>query len=141
MLRPFHLWLVAALCGTSACSTNNPFLTAPTDTSTPAVAVTDTFDGQVTVNGAVTHSFIASRAGTITAVLTALDPGDATVGVSLGTWNAGTNTCQIILANDAAPAGASVIGTASVAGNFCVRLYDVGRLTAPVLYTVAVTHF
>jgi ABC-type Fe3+-hydroxamate transport system substrate-binding protein len=133
--------LVAALVASSACTSNNPFFTAPTDTSTPAVAVTETFDGQVTVNGAVTHSFIVSRAGTVTARLTAVDPDTATIGVSLGTWNAGTNVCQIILANDAAPGGTSVVGTASVAGNFCVRLYDVGRLTAPVLYTVDVTHF
>jgi hypothetical protein len=124
----------------AACSTD-PFSTLPTDTSTPAVAVTDTFDGSLSLNGAFTHAFAVQRAGTVSARLTAVDPEDATIGVSLGSWNATGNVCQIILANDAAPGGTSIVGTASTAGNFCVRLYDVGKLTGPVLYTIDVTHF
>ena len=131
---------LAAVFGAAACSTD-PLFTQPTDTSTPATEVTETFDGQLTVNGGVSHPFAVQRSGAVTARLTAVDPTDVTIGLSLGTWNVAGNTCQIILANDAAPGGASVIGTASVAGNFCVRVYDVGRLSGPILYSLSVTHF
>jgi len=49
--------------------------------------------------------------------------------------------CQIILANDAATSLGVVTGTASTAGNFCVRVSDVGRLTAPTDYEITVRHF
>jgi hypothetical protein len=131
--------LAAVFC-VAACSNNNPF-TAPTDTSTPATSVTETFDGQLTVNGAVTHPFAVQRVGGVTVRLTALDPTDVTVGLSLGTWNGNSNVCQVILANDAALGGATVVGTASTAGAFCVRIYDVGKLSRSILYTIDVTHF
>jgi hypothetical protein len=131
--------LAAALCA-SGCN-SDPFFTQPTDTSTPATEVTDTFDGRLTINGAVTHSFAVQRAGTVTARLTATEPTEVIIGVSLGTWNPTTNVCQLIVTNDSAPGGAAVIGTASTVGNFCVRVYDVGRLSQAILYTVNVTHF
>jgi hypothetical protein len=131
---------LAAVLGTAACSNNNPF-TAPTDTSTPATSVTETFEGQLTVNGAVAHPFAVQRVGGVTVRLTALDPTDVTVGLSLGTWNANSNVCQVILANDTALGGATVVGTASTAGAFCVRVYDVGKLSRAILYTIDVTHF
>ena len=127
---------LAAVLSAAACSNNNP-ITAPTDTSTPATTVTETFDGQLTVNGAVAHPFAVQRVGGVTVRLTALDPTDVTVGLSLGTWNANSNVCQVILANDAA----TVVGTASTAGAFCIRIYDVGKLSRAILYTIDVTHF
>jgi hypothetical protein len=132
---------LAAALSAAGCSSNNPFLTQPTDTSTPATEVTDTFDGRLTINGAVTHSFAVQRAGTVTARLIATEPTEVIIGVSLGTWNPTTNVCQLIVTNDSAPGGTAVVGTASTNGNFCVRVYDVGRLSQAILYTVNVTHF
>lgn len=118
------------------CGDDNETPTTPTD---PVQPVTDTFTETLTVNGAMTHSFIVQRAGTATATLTELTPDSAAViSLALGTWNG--QTCQIILANDVATTNSSVVGTAS-AGNFCVRLSDVGRLTAPTGYRVTVQHF
>jgi hypothetical protein len=122
----------------SACSNTglNNFTPAPT---TPAVAIPETFEGIVTVNGAATHSFIAQRAGAVTARLLALEPDTAvTLGLSLGTWNGAV--CQIVLANDAAKLDTTVVGTAQAAANLCVRIYDVGQLTAPSGYQIVVTH-
>ncbi len=95
--------------------------------------------GRLTVNGAATHSF-ATGSGQISVTVTELVPDSAAViGVSLGTWN-GT-ACQIVLANDNATQGAGILGTASGPGSFCVRVYDVGRLTGPTEYTLTVVHF
>ncbi len=130
--------LAAVFCA-AACS-NDP-LPVPDDTSTPATPVTETFDGQLTINGAVAHPFAVQRVGAVTVRLTAVDPTDVTIGLSLGTWNPNLNTCQLIITNDTAVGGATVVGTASVAGAFCARVYDVGKLSRAILYTLDVTHF
>ena len=60
--------------------------------------------------------------------LAALDPADAVIGVSIGTWN-GDHPARLVIANDNATNGASVTGHATATGNYCVRVYDVGKLT------------
>lgn len=143
--NPFRLAALVAVAsaalGASACG-NNSLPTTPTDT-TPPTQFTETFEGTVTINGAITHPFVVQRAGTATARLSALEPDPtATVGVSLGTWNGAV--CDIKLANDSttvSSAAANVTATATTAGNFCVRIYDVGKLTAPAGYQIVVTHF
>jgi hypothetical protein len=125
------------MLGAAACGSNN----TPTnpDTSTP-VAVTETNSDTLTVNGARTQPFTVTRAGNVSATVTALDP-DSTVtfGLSLGTWNG--SACAIIIANDNALLNTTVTGTAQSAGSFCARIYDVGKLTAPTDYTLQITHF
>ena len=133
------LWVPALLLialTASACSDNSTPSgpTAPTPT-----AVTETFDGTLTVNGAVTQPFAVGTAGTVVVRLAALEPADAVIGVSIGTRNG--VTCQIVIANDNATSGASATGNATATGNYCVRVYDVGKLTQSVGYQVTVTHF
>jgi hypothetical protein len=110
----------------------------PGPSEPPPTEITEPFSGTVTVNGAVTHSFQVTRAGNITARFGGLSVADAVIGLSLGTWN-GQN-CALIITNDNATVSSVVTGTAS-AGAFCVRIYDVGRLTGPIDYEVIVTHF
>jgi hypothetical protein len=120
----------------AGCGDDNELPTTPTD---PPVELTESFADRLTINGAATHQFVVQRAGNVTATLTSLSPDSAAViSLALGTWNG--QVCQILLANDAATTNTTVIGTAS-AGNFCVRLSDVGRLTAPTEYAVTVRHF
>ena len=127
--------LVAALAA-SACSDNS----APSGpTGPPPTAVTETFDGTLTVNGAATQPFVVGTAGTVVVRIAALEPADAVIGVSIGTWNG--VTCQIVIANDNATNGASATGNATSTGNYCVRVYDVGKLTRSVGYQITVTHF
>jgi hypothetical protein len=62
------------------------------------------------------------------------------VGFSLGNWN-GT-ACSIVLANDAATAGAILTGVMTASGNLCVRVYDVGNIAAGAAaeYSVEISH-
>jgi hypothetical protein len=122
--------LAAAGCGDDPIT--NP--DAPTPT-----AVTETYTGTVTINGAITQPFVVQTAGTVSAAFTALEPAEARLGLSIGTWNG--VVCAIVLANDDAPVGASVTGSATATGNYCVRVYDVGKLTQAVEYQLTVTHF
>lgn len=137
--RVRSLVAVVSLAAVGAACNNTLQTGIPVAPSAPPVSVTETFSGDLTVNGAVTHPFAVSQAGLTSAALAALDPADATVGVSLGTWNG--QVCQIILANDNATQNITVIGEARSAGNFCVRIYDVGKLTGLTGYRLTVTHF
>ncbi|HEX5473125.1 MAG TPA: hypothetical protein VFX12_00575 [Vicinamibacterales bacterium] len=120
----------AAGCGSSILS---QIPTAPVQT------ITQTFTGTLTPSGGETHPFTATNAGAITATLSAVGSGTAvTMGLSIGTWDGAA--CHIVVANDQAVAGSSLGGNASSAGNYCVRLYDVGTLTGPTAYTVVVVH-
>lgn len=113
----------------------------PTEPTSP-VSVVETFSDTLNINGARTHTFVAQRAGTVSAVLVTLAPDDtATVGLSIGTWNG--SACQTVIANDNATLAGnkSVLGSATGTGAFCVRLYDVGRLTQAIDYSVSVEHF
>ena len=122
--------LTAAACG-------NDSITTPTTPTTPTV--TDTFNGTLTPNGGLTHTFITARSGSITATLTSLGPDSGlTVGLLLGTWNG--NACGVQLAKDNAVQGSFINGAASAAGSLCVRIYDVGQLTGPVDYQITVLH-
>lgn len=142
MLRSWkvRMVLVAALAAAAAGCDDEP--AAPT-TPTPAPTVTETFSGNVTQNGAQTHTFAVAAAGTVTATLKQIVPDNALViGFSLGSWNAASSACQIVLANDAATGGAVLTGTMSGIGSLCVRVYDVGNIAAaiPAVYTVEVVH-
>jgi len=126
------LLATALVCGCGSSST-------PTTPDAP-VSVTDTSTGTLTINGATTFPFAVQQTGAVSVTLTTLSDAMATVGLSLGTYNV-AGACQIIIANDNATQGNTVSGTATSTGNFCARLYDVGKLTAPVDYQISVTHY
>jgi hypothetical protein len=128
---------VCVLAGVVACGDDTP--TAPDQPVQRPTVTEPPIQGRLTVNGAASHSF-TTGSGQISVTITELVPDSAAViGVSLGTWNG--SACQIVLANDNATQGAGVLGTASGPGNFCVRVYDVGKLTAATEYTLTVVHF
>jgi len=121
----------------AGCGSDNDLPETPTQ-PTP-VQITESFGGNLNVNGARTHSFVVDRAGTVTAQLKALSDQTATIGVSLGTYNG--SACAILLSKTDAVLNSTVTGTAQSTGQFCVWLNDVGKLTTGVDYTIEVTHY
>jgi len=133
MKRTMTTLLCAALL-TAGC--NDP---APPPAPTPvAPSVTDTFSGTLLPSGSNTHQFTVGQIGGIKVSLTAIQPG-AVVGLGVGTPAQGT--C-IVASSITAVAGASIqmSGTATILGNFCVSIADVGNLVEPVAYTIVVFH-
>jgi hypothetical protein len=130
--------LALASFASAGCGDDSP--TTPTTPTTPApVTVTETFSGELRVNGAATYPFIVISAGTTTVQLTAVDPGGSpSFGLSLGTWNGAA--CQVVIANDSATLNSTVTGNVSAATTLCARVYDAGRLTGPLTYTISVVH-
>jgi hypothetical protein len=140
MRRSLSLLCAALLVvvGSAACGDENE-PTTPTEPTRPTV--TETFEGTVTVNGARTHGFVATGSGRIDVTLTTLSPDSAArVGLTLGTLST-LGSCQVVISNDNATQGTLVAGNAGAAGNFCVRVHDVGQLTGAVDYTLTVVHF
>lgn len=113
----------------------------PTTPVTPTPnPITETFSGTLNTNGGATHLFTGTTAGSMSATLTTVAPDSATVmGFAIGTWN-GT-ACAHLIADDDATQGSVLLGTVTSPGaSLCVRVYDVGRFTGSVSYTITVVH-
>ena len=134
---PALLLLATLATAVAGCDDDTPETpTTPTNPGTP-LTFTETFTGALNTNGGVTHTFTATTGGTVTATLTTVAP-DATiaVGMSIGTWTG--SACQVVIANDNALQGASVPGTVTSAASLCVRIYDVGKVSSSLNYTITV---
>jgi hypothetical protein len=124
------LALTAVGCGSG--TTTSPTTTTPT-------TVTDTFAGTLTTNGAQSYTFTTAASGTVTATIATLAPNSTlVVGLALGTWNG--NACQVVLSKDSATQSSFIVGQASQANTFCVRIYDVGNVTDPSTFELQVNH-
>ena len=127
LLRALSTLAIAATV--SACGSKSSTTTTPTGPTLPTV-LTETFSGALTRNSAYTHPFSVTGAGNVTVFLitsaNAANSSDNKIplGVSLGTWNGAS--CAIVIANDNVSPGSSITGTATAAGNLCIRVYDVG---------------
>jgi hypothetical protein len=142
MYRPYvRAILAVAVLATGACS--NDTLSSLTTPTNPTI-FTDTFTGTLSQNGSFTHSFTTASLGAVTVTIVGLAPNSSQiVGLSLGVWNG--SACSTSpqtggSSSDTATSGSTITLNASAAGSLCVRLYDVGFITAPVLYTLQVTH-
>ena len=127
----------------SACSDNTLSQLASASSTTPQT-FTDTYTGTLSTNGAFTHIFTIQTLGSVTVTLLSLGPNTSQiVGMSLGVWTG--SACSTSpqtggSAVDTAVAGSSITLNATAAGNLCARLYDVGFITQPVIYTMQITH-
>jgi hypothetical protein len=136
MYRPITvsaLMLAAALM--SGCAEDD-LPTTPTD---PPTEISEAIAGTLTPNGGRTHTFTVQRAGDVSARIDSLTP-EATIGISLGPMS--VQACSLSVAQDKATATTTIVGQASSAGNFCLRVFDSeGSLTGPVDYTITLRHF
>ena len=128
---------------TTACSDNT--LSQLASASNPAPnPQTEIFTGTLSTNGAFQHIFTITTLGAVTVSITSLAPTSSQiVGLSLGVWTGSqcsTSPQTGGAANDTATTGSSITLNATAAGNLCARLYDVGFVTTPVLYTMTITH-
>src|SRR5690606_16161785 len=121
--RLLVLAAVAALATGCETTTTPPVGDPPTE-------INLTLTGTLTIAGAVTHRLTTTRATEINVRLQELEPvNTVTIGMGLGVWT-GTS-CDVLIADDEAIRNELLIGTGTAAGEFCVRVYDVGKLTEP----------
>jgi hypothetical protein len=128
--------LCAAALAASACS--DPAL-PPTPTPV-APTVLDTFTGTLLQFGTNSHPFAVQAIGGIKISVTSIDP-SAALGVGIGTPSTASGSCLVLTqVTTVASAGVQISGNATIAGNFCVAVSDVGNLVEPVNYTITVLH-
>jgi len=134
MRLKFPVFLLAAMLCAAACedtATTTPTSTAPPITDPP-------YTGTIGKNNGTTFQFTSTARGSVQATVTTLDPDSAVIGVAIGVWN-GTS-CQLVQVKDDAIQGSTVATTASGVGNLCLRVYDSGKVTDPVTYSVTLVH-
>ena len=111
----------------------------PPDAPTPVIpTVVENITGTLLVNGSNTHPFTVTQVGGVRVILNSVAP-SAAVGIGIGT--PGSGSCLALANTTAVGAGDTLLsGTATVSGNFCVLVSDVGNLVESVNYTITLTH-
>jgi len=126
-----------------ACRTSNA--TALTPSQASAATITETFNGTVPVGEGQSdaHAFAVTRSGTVSVTLTqAGPPATIVMGLGLGTPVSPGTTCLLLSGgstNTQAGPTPQITGPLE-AGSYCVSVFDIGNATAPVTYSVTVTH-
>jgi hypothetical protein len=122
-----------------ACSNNNT-TTTPTTPTTPAGTVTETLNGIMAPGGTATRTFTARQAGTVTVLLSKVDP-SLTVGLGVGILAATGTDCKFSQTVNT-QAGTTAQLTASVdIGTYCAGAYDLGTIGQNgATVTITVTH-
>jgi hypothetical protein len=130
--------VVAGLLTTACDNSGSPTTASPT--TAPASIVEPPFTGTLQVSGTNTHTFTVSQLGALTATLTAVGPpATVFVGFAVGTVSGGVCSPAATI-NTQASATPQLSGTASITGTWCVQVYDIGNLVAPVTYSITVAH-
>ena len=115
-------------------------------TPTPVLGtISESFSDTLLVLGTNTHPFTVQQIGGMKISITTATP---TVAIGLGVGTPSIGSCAVIEKVTVVPSaqGPTVVptvqlsGTASVAGPFCVLVFDVGNLTEAIAYTVNVLH-
>jgi hypothetical protein len=113
-----------------------------TPSSPDTVAPTETFSGTLAVQGANVFTFNVKQTGSVSVTLATLTP-TSTVGLGIGTpsGTGSTATCNLTTFTNEATAGSTPqITSTAQSGSLCVRVYDVGKLTASATFTINVVH-
>ena len=139
-LRAFRVVVGLGLLAVTmtACGGNN----STSSITTPSVTrTTESFSGTVPVAGSTFHSFRVTQTGTTDVTLTAAGPPSTiAMGIALGTVD-DSGCTRLTGASVDTPAGATPqLAGLTTAGTLCVQIRDVGNQTAPVTYSVSVTH-
>jgi hypothetical protein len=136
MRSHLSIGVILALVLSAACTSNNS--TGPAEPSGPLV--TETFTGTIAPQGSAFHVFELSRVSNVYVVLmSAGPPANISMGLAVGTPGGRTGCAAIRTVTTAAGTTAQLSGTADP-GQYCIQIFDVGNVSAPVAYTIAVVH-
>lgn len=110
----------------------------------PNISVTtpkaETFASTLAVNGASSRTLLASQAGTVTVSLDSLGGTASRVGIGFGVISRVDQTCRYARSIETGPGGGPHISLPVSAGEYCLRVFDVGALTAPTAFSVSVNY-
>ncbi len=118
--------LLAAGCGSPTAPSTTTTTTTTTSTATSTLT-TVPINGSLTTGGSSPDTapyVFHAMPGLVTLTLVSLDPSTLypPLGMALGTWDG--VSCTRVLQTTAATPGTVFTATASVEGNFCVKMWD-----------------
>lgn len=134
--RPFAAFLVlASAMMAAACNPFDNSSSPSTSTST-----TDTFSGLLAQGGSTIFTFSVTTAGSVSVTLTSVSPPTISpLGLGVGTANGAT--CTVTNSTSSATAGSGAQLTVNEnPGSYCVKVSDLGNLTATSTISVSVAH-
>jgi hypothetical protein len=127
---------VLLACSLWACNSTTQTPTTPT----PTEKVTETFTGTLNPGENSVHGFKAGAAGVVTTRLTDITPDNTiTLGIAVGAIDG--VSCLPTIVNGTAKLNSVMVGLATASVTLCVRVFDVGSITAATTYTVTVEHY
>ncbi len=98
---------------------------------------TETFSSILPMQGAAARTITATQAGQLTVTLQSLGGGITQVGLGVGIQRF-DGTCAFTRSVEASPGSSPQITIGIPAGfDYCVRVYDLGTLTAPISFSIA----
>lgn len=135
------LVLMGAGCGKKT----SPTAPTTTDTTTTTIAepsIVEVFNGRIVAGGSAFYAFTVNANGTVNVTLAALSgvnvPSTVWLGLGLGTPSAEDCSTSTTV-NTQTGSAAQLTGTYAP-GVYCVRVFDIGNLAAPVAFSVAIAH-
>lgn len=137
---------IAALCAAaglafSAIGCGNDDSSPTTPTSTPAApSITERYVGTLGVGATGFYSFPVSQSGTVNVTLTRVSGDDGAPALGMGLGTPSGFDCSIRVSTTASPGTEPQVTDVLLAGIYCVRVFDVGNLTAPVTFDVTIAH-
>jgi hypothetical protein len=130
--------IIAALSGSIACGKKTP-----TEPDQPVYELkTDVFSGNVATGGSTAFMFTVVNPGDIQVGITELGPTSTLVmGISLGFWEAATQTCVEQHQTKAATLNVFFAATPSAPGEYCAAVFDAGNVVVTSNFKLTVTHY
>lgn len=95
------------------------------------------FDTTLAVGGASSRTVLATKPGNVQIRLQSLGNGVSRIGVGFGVQRT-DGTCAFTRSMETGPGGNFTIGV--VAGQYCLRAYDVGTLTSPTGFNISLIY-
>jgi hypothetical protein len=113
--------------------------TAEAVPTAPSSTPTATFESQLYPQGVASQTFQMSSTGTVRVTLTNVRPDPATVvALGLGIPRSDGGGCNASRSVETSSGTAPQLTMTADAGSYCVRVWDVGRLTGDVFFTVTI---
>ena len=138
-MRRLILILLAVVAPALACDNSD----SSSGVTTPTVPLTSqTFTGTVAVGGSSSNTtFVVAQNGEVDITISALGPpSNIIMGLAIGIPSVTDSSCAAPNGTLQVQASTTPLVGSETAGTYCVRLYDIGYMTAPVSYTITVAH-
>ena len=112
-------------------------MTSPTPVADTEALVRE-FTSLVIPGGSASREFEVAAAGTIAVTLKSTTPAGVTVGLGVGIPRS-NGSCALSAAVETVAGTSAQLSISADSGAYCAKVYDVGTLTAPVPFTIAIS--